>query len=68
MLHAGKGVVMRLIKSTLGFGKPRRVGNFGGGKGQGSNRGQRGQFASNPRLRWTIPVTTGGCQVSRNRD
>jgi hypothetical protein len=27
--------------------------------------GKWGQFASNLRLRWTIPVTAGGCQVSR---
>ncbi len=26
--------------------------------------GKRGQFTSNLRGRWTIPVTTGGCQVS----
>jgi hypothetical protein len=24
-----------------------------------------GQFTSNLRLRWTIPVTAGGCQVSK---
>jgi hypothetical protein len=27
--------------------------------------GQWGQFTSNLRGRWTIPVTAGGCQVSR---
>ncbi len=27
--------------------------------------GKRGQFTSNLRGRWTIPITTGGCQVSR---
>ncbi len=27
--------------------------------------GKWGQFTSNLRLRWTIPVTAGGCQVSR---
>ncbi len=26
--------------------------------------GKRGQFTSNLRDRWTIPITTGGCQVS----
>jgi hypothetical protein len=26
---------------------------------------KRGQFTSNLRGRWTIPITTGGCQVSR---
>jgi hypothetical protein len=34
------------------------VGQFGEGWGK------RGQFTSNLRGRWTIPVTTGGCQVS----
>ncbi len=27
--------------------------------------GKWGQFTSNLRGRWTIPITTGGCQVSR---
>ncbi len=31
----------------------------------GEGWGKRGQFTSNLRGRWTIPVTTGGCQVSR---
>jgi hypothetical protein len=31
----------------------------------GEGRGKQGQFTSNLRGRWTIPVTTGGCQVSR---
>jgi hypothetical protein len=30
----------------------------------GEGWGKRGQFTSNPRGRWTIPITTGGCQVS----
>jgi hypothetical protein len=30
----------------------------------GEGWGKRGQFTSNLRGRWTIPVTTGGCQVS----
>jgi hypothetical protein len=30
-----------------------------------SNGGQEGQFTSNLGLRRTIPVTAGGCQVSR---
>ncbi len=30
----------------------------------GVGRGKRGQFTSNLRGRWTIPITTGGCQVS----
>jgi hypothetical protein len=35
---------------------------------QGSNGGQRRQFTSNPGPRRTIPVTAGGCQVSRKGD
>jgi hypothetical protein len=31
----------------------------------GEGWGKWGQFTSNLRLRWTIPVTAGGCQVSR---
>ncbi len=37
-----------------------------GGVGQlGEGWGKLGQFTSNLRPRWTIPVTAGGCQVSR---
>ncbi len=35
------------------------MGQLGGGWSK------RGQFTSNLRGRWTIPITTGGCQVSR---
>ncbi len=36
-----------------------------GGEGQlGEGWGKWGQFTSNLRPRWTIPVTAGGCQVS----
>jgi hypothetical protein len=31
----------------------------------GEGWGKWGQFTSNLRLRWTIPVTAGVCQVSR---
>jgi hypothetical protein len=62
----GKGLGCVLIKSTLGPGKPRRDGSWGKGRVHGSNGGQRGQFTSNLGLRWTIPVTAGGCQVSRS--
>jgi hypothetical protein len=34
----------------------------------GSNGGQGGQFTSNQGPRRTIPVTAGGCQVSRKGD
>ncbi len=34
-------------------------------EGWGEGWSKWGQFTSNLRLRWTIPVTAGGCQVSR---
>jgi hypothetical protein len=40
-------------------------GNLEGRGGLSGGWGKWGQFTSNMRLRWTIPVTTGGCQVSR---
>ncbi len=43
----------------LGFWELERVGQLGEGWGKW------GQFTSNLRGRWTIPVTAGGCQVSR---
>ncbi len=50
--------------SLLGAGQ---VGfwEFGRGGSTGEGWGERGQFTSNLRGRWTIPITTGGCQVSR---
>jgi hypothetical protein len=42
----------------LGFGGLEGVGQLGEGWGKW------GQFTSNLRPRWTIPVTAGGCQVS----
>jgi hypothetical protein len=42
-----------------GSGNLGRVGQLGEGWGK------RGQFTSNLRGRWTIPITTGGYQVSR---
>jgi hypothetical protein len=42
-----------------GSGNLGRVGQLGEGWGK------RGQFTSNLRGRWTIPITTGGCQVNR---
>jgi hypothetical protein len=62
----GKGLGCVLIKSTLGPGKTQKGWRVGKGGVRGSNGGQRGQFTSNLGLRWTIPVTAGGCQVSRN--
>jgi hypothetical protein len=41
------------------------VGWVKGGARMGQGWGKWGQFTSNLRLRWTIPVTAGGCQVSR---
>jgi hypothetical protein len=40
-------------------------GNLEGRGGLGEGWGKWGQFTSNLRLRWTIPVTAGGCQVSK---
>ncbi len=40
-------------------------GSLEGRGGLGEGWGKWGQFTSNLRLRWTIPVTAGGCQVSR---
>ncbi len=37
---------------------------LGAGRWGSGNLGKRGQFTSNLRGRWTIPITTGGCQVS----
>jgi hypothetical protein len=63
----GKGFVMRLIKCTLGSGKPMEgLGIWRGGY-EGAMGDKREQFTSNLGLRWTIPITTGGCQVSRKR-
>ncbi len=39
-------------------------GNFGRVGQLEEGWGKRGQFTSNLRGRWTIPITTGGCQVS----
>ncbi len=54
-----------LIKYTLGLGKTQ--GGLGfweeGYKGPMGDEGS--QFTSNLGPRWTIPVTAGGCQVSR---
>jgi hypothetical protein len=58
----GEGLGCVLIKSTLGSGKTQKGGMHG------SNGGQRGQFTSNLEPRRTIPVTAGGCQVSRGGD
>ncbi len=44
---------------SWGCGNLERVGQLGEGWGKW------GQFTSNLRGRWTIPITTGGCQVSR---
>ncbi len=57
-----RGLRCALIKSTLGPGNPGGLGIWRE-RVQGGNGGQRGQFTSNLGLRWTIPVTTGGCQV-----
>ncbi len=57
-----------LIGCTLSLGKPKR-GRDSKGKGtrgQWGTMGDKGsQFTSNLGLRWTIPVTAGGSQVSK---
>jgi hypothetical protein len=50
--------------SLLGAGQV-GSGNLGGVGQLGEGWSKRGQFTSNLRGRWTIPITTGGCQVSR---
>jgi hypothetical protein len=61
----GKGLRRALIRCTLGSGKSKKGLGFwrGGHKGAMGNKGE--QFTDNLGLRWTTPVTTGGCQVSR---
>ncbi len=50
----------------IGLGEIReRVGILEGGH-KGTMGNEREQFTDNLGPRWTIPVTTGGCQVSRN--
>ncbi len=58
---------MRLIKCTLGSGKPKEGWEFGGEGYEGAMGDKREQFTSNPGPRWTIPITTGGCQVSKKK-
>ncbi len=64
----GKGLRRALIRCTLGSGKSEEGLGFrrGGHKGAMGNKGE--QFADNLGPRWTIPVTAGGCQVSRKGD
>jgi hypothetical protein len=57
-------VMSPLLNTRWVRGNPRRVGIFGG-RVQGANGGQRELVTSNLGLRWTIPVTAGGCQVSK---
>jgi hypothetical protein len=61
----GRGLRRALIRCTLGSGKSEKGLGFwkGGQKGAMGNKGE--QFTDNLGPRWTIPVTTGGCQVSR---
>ncbi len=62
---AGKGVETRLIRCTLGSGKSEKGLGFWRGGHKGTMRNEGEQFTDNLGPRWTIPVTTGGCQVSR---
>jgi hypothetical protein len=60
-----RGLRRALIRCTLGSGKSKEGLGFwkGGREGAMGNKGE--QFTDNLGPRWTIPVTTGGCQVSR---
>jgi hypothetical protein len=55
--HMGwvRNVVLMNVYS--GFGKTQGVGISGGEGPDGQMRKHKGQFTSNPRERWTIPVT-----------
>ncbi len=54
-----------LIGCTLSLGKTREGSGFQG-EGYKRTMGDKGsQFTSNLGLRWTIPVTAGGSQVSK---
>ncbi len=48
-------------------GNPRRVGILEG-RAQGSNGGQKEIVYKQPGTEVDIPITTGGCQVSRRGD
>ncbi len=65
VLDTGKGLRRALIRCTLGSGKSEKGLGFwrGGHKGAMGNKGE--QFTDNLGPRWSIPVTIGGCQVSR---
>ncbi len=56
-----------LIGCTLSLGKTREGSGFRreGYKGTMGDKGS--QFTSNQGLRWTIPVTAGGSQVSKRK-
>jgi hypothetical protein len=51
----------------IGVGEIRERVGILEGRTQGSNGEQREQFTDNLGPRWSIPVTTGGCQVSRKK-
>ncbi len=63
----GKGLRRALIRCTLGSGKSEKGLGFwrGGHKGTMGSKGQ--QFTDNLGPRWTIPITSGGSQVSRSK-
>ncbi len=61
----GKGLGCVLIKSTLGPGKTQKGWNWGE-KGTREQWGTKGTVYEQPGTEVDIPVTAGGCQVSRN--
>ncbi len=65
-------LLFRIARAEYSRGRRcKALGSWGSGNLEGRGElaegwGKWGQFTSNLRLRWTIPVTAGGCQVSRS--
>ncbi len=62
----GKGLGCVLIKSTLGPAKTQKGWKLGGEGYTGAMGDKKGTVYEQPGTEVDIPVTTGGCQVSRN--
>ncbi len=66
MLYTGGWVCdVALIEYTLGSGETQEGVGILEGRVQGANGDKGNQFTSNLGLRWTIPITARGCQVSK---
>ncbi len=59
--------VIALIGCALSLGKTQEGSGFQGEGYKGTMGDKGGQFTSNLGLRWTIPVTAGGSQVSKGK-